>query len=518
MTARVQPMTVSSGDDVDRSDARRLFIRVFWLTLILKLALSALVPLTGDEAYFVLWGRNPDYGYYDHPPMCGWLVHLMLYMGSAPVFLRFPAVLFGQLVGLGIYLVARRTAPSVASPAAVLYLLTPLNILNVLITTDTALYLFAFCSAVLFAFAMKTGRWALFAAAGALLGMALLSKYFAVLLAAAFFVQVAILDRSRRAWGGLVVAALCATPFAFLHLVWNYNHAWATVTFNAFSRGEGFSAWNIPLLAVMALYLVTPAAAWYLLRHRRELRRPFADATTTTFAVAILVPLAAFALVACTKAVGLHWVLSFVPFFFLLLPLWLSHSEFARLVRLTTVFTLAHIAIVVTALCLPLDLWRNHPAYHSILEGVRPDALSRMLEPFRDRFILATRSYSRSSVLSYHLGTNVIVFGGGSIHGRQFDLVTDFRTFDGRDILLIETDRPPADFQADFFRGTRILPIRLEDATYYLVLGHEFRYKRYRKKVLLPIVKKYYTPRSWLPRGHNPLKERYFAAGASHRP
>jgi hypothetical protein len=47
----------------------------FWLvlaaTLAFRLWLAAALPITADEAYFVLWGRTPDLGYYDHPPMIG---------------------------------------------------------------------------------------------------------------------------------------------------------------------------------------------------------------------------------------------------------------------------------------------------------------------------------------------------------------------------------------------------------------------------------------------------------------
>jgi len=37
--------------------------------------LSAAVPFTGDEAYFTYWGVYADLGYYDHPPMIGWLLY-----------------------------------------------------------------------------------------------------------------------------------------------------------------------------------------------------------------------------------------------------------------------------------------------------------------------------------------------------------------------------------------------------------------------------------------------------------
>ena len=49
--------------------------------------------MTGDEAYFVLWGRHPDLGFYDHPPMVGWLLALILRWSDAEWALRLPVTL-----------------------------------------------------------------------------------------------------------------------------------------------------------------------------------------------------------------------------------------------------------------------------------------------------------------------------------------------------------------------------------------------------------------------------------------
>ena len=53
------------------------------VTLLIKLILAAVIPMSGDEAYFIVWAKHPDFGYYDHPPMVGWVLHLLLYLGSS---------------------------------------------------------------------------------------------------------------------------------------------------------------------------------------------------------------------------------------------------------------------------------------------------------------------------------------------------------------------------------------------------------------------------------------------------
>ena len=73
------------------------------LALLIKLVIAALLPMTGDEAYFVLWGRQLDYGYYDHPPMAGWMTGLMLQLSEHPVIIRMPGIATELLIALGLY-------------------------------------------------------------------------------------------------------------------------------------------------------------------------------------------------------------------------------------------------------------------------------------------------------------------------------------------------------------------------------------------------------------------------------
>lgn len=38
-------------------------------------ALYGAVPVA-DEGYYLLWGQNLDWSYYDHPPLGGWMLGL----------------------------------------------------------------------------------------------------------------------------------------------------------------------------------------------------------------------------------------------------------------------------------------------------------------------------------------------------------------------------------------------------------------------------------------------------------
>lgn len=66
-----------------------------WLLalVVFRLWFSVVLPMTGDEAYFVLWGEHPAGGYYDHPPMVGWWLTGLLAVGRAEWLLRLPVLL-----------------------------------------------------------------------------------------------------------------------------------------------------------------------------------------------------------------------------------------------------------------------------------------------------------------------------------------------------------------------------------------------------------------------------------------
>jgi hypothetical protein len=97
----------------DAEGTRRLFWIVLFATGVFKLGTAIVLPLTGDEAYFVTWGRNPALGYYDHGAMTGWWLAAMLWFGDAEVWLRLPAVAMSLFVGVIVRSVLRPVDPRV---------------------------------------------------------------------------------------------------------------------------------------------------------------------------------------------------------------------------------------------------------------------------------------------------------------------------------------------------------------------------------------------------------------------
>ncbi len=490
--------------------------RVLWGvlagTLLVKLLLAATIPFSGDEAYFLIWAKYPDYGFYDHPPMVGWILWLMLRFGDAEWVLRLPVVMITSFVGYGLYRLLADWDEEKARLVAVVYLASPLNLLGVLITTDAPLLLFSFLTLWALVRGLERGADRDFLLAGAAFGLACLSKYFAALLGLALIVYWLGTARGRAHHRGFLLLFLAALPFIAVNLYWNYGHCWANVMFNVFNRNtDAAFGWHKPLLyAVEHLYLMSPFAALLLITRRQPGALAAADGRFGLAAVIFAVPVAVFGVLSFVKVIGLHWLLSFYPAFFLLLAVWLGRADLARLWRFMIYYGGAHVLALAVVLLAPLSLWQGSDKYGGLVLMFRAPALLEQLSPDRRDYLLASDGYSMAAILSYHARQNVVVFGDASSHARHDDIVTDFRALDGRNILVV-LKRPPA-FEAfgPYFKSIEFGEVKLDGTTFHLVRGQGFDFAAYRERVLRAAKTRYYSVPPYLPMGGCYFCARYF--------
>jgi 4-amino-4-deoxy-L-arabinose transferase-like glycosyltransferase len=530
--------------DPDPAAARRLFRATLAGTLAVRLLLAWRFPVIGDEAYLFGWARDLAWGYYDHPPLAAWLLSPFFALGlDSPFFLRLPSVALYPLLSLVLVRLLRRfdtdedpeRNEARAWLAGALFLLLPVHVVGVLMLTDVVLVLLVgLAGAALFrTVALRDDALPGYAAAGALLGLALLTKYLAALLAAAFAVWLALSWRgggggpARRRLAGFALLVACAVPFVALHLEWNAGHCWSTVLFNLFSRHAGESKnYSVPrnllFFALAHLWVLGPPVLGYLLRPR-GIRRRLAElgrvARSDAFrpaALAFAVPTALLALSAATLLFGAYWILPFALFFFLVVPRVLTPRELRRSIAFLAVFSGFQAAVLAVALALPLAAFRGAGFHDSLVTMERTGEILAELEAIeelRQGGHLVAPGYSFASILSYRRGRPVPVFGEGSHYGRQDDLSTDFRTFDGDDVVMV-SKRPirPEAFDR-WFEEVERRQLEVEGVTLHAAVGRGFDFPAYRRDVLVPIRDRWYRPAPFLPDCGCPFRERYFPDG-----
>jgi hypothetical protein len=517
-------------------ELERLFWAAIGATLAFRLWLAWWLPVTGDEAYFVHWGEAPALGYYDHPPLVGWLHAALLQLSHAKLVLRLPAVVLPAAIAVGMAWLARslaRAGAHVPDPeragyaAALAWLLVPAQVLNVAITTDTPLAYFSFLSLAAFALGVQRGRPALFVAAGAALGLAFLAKYFAVLLGFGYLVFTALVPRRGR-WSSLVLVLAAAAPFVALNAWWNYQHCWANLLHNVYNRDTA-GGWHGPLVfAALAVYVSSPLLVWQLARGIRSLRDALRQPAAAVIAACALAPLAVLAAASPFKTIGLHWLLAFMPALFMTGAFALGTARMAASARFLAGFSAVHVALVAAFAAAPVETWQWARKYDSLVEALYADELLDRLRPYQGRFALASSSYSTAATLAFAAAERglvtqpgapddwrrhyVFVLGPGSGHGRHDDLVTDFGRLDGRDILVVRKHPPDPQEYAALFRAVEFRDVTVRGATFHLVLGQGFSFPAYRERVLASVRARYYRIPRYLPQGRCYLCERYFGA------
>ncbi len=491
-------------------------------SLFLRLYIANTFPITGDEAFFYWWGVYPDWGYYDHPPMVGWLIAAMrATLGDSIWSIRLPVVLLPLGVGAALWWALAGVDKVRAAWAVVFFWLAPLNWLNTLITTDTPLIFWSVLSVaalmraerrVVLDRVSKLGAYGLYALSGVFIGCAFLSKYFAVVLGLTYTVYFVIYRRDRLAGFALVVA--CSLPFAMVNIGYNASHGWPNIMFNVYNRNEGaVFEWRKPLMYIgMMAYLITPATLWLTLRHRKSLASMLSvPSTYHLLACLVVVPLLFFALLSGKKVIGLHWVLSFYPFGFALLAFALPFEKLKTAAVGLAVFAGLHVVAVGALYMTSLDTWRTtaplSKIYPQVIRSYKTADILRQIE--KPGVVLMADAYTAASIYGFERRQYMPVFGVGRFHARQDDMLVDFSFYNGKTIRVITGAAPVLDDFKPYFERVTVLTVVQDGVAFYVLEGVGFNYPAYRQGVLGDIFKRWYNIPKWLPMTGCPFCERY---------
>lgn len=492
--------------------ARQVFVATLVATLLGKVLLAATFPITGDEAFFYQWGVHPAWGYSDHPPMVGWWLAVLRMGGEHPLVLRCATLLVTTVVAVGLVDLARRQWPPGQEAAAwwagSLYLVMPWSWMFVLVTTDTPLLFWMALSVWCFARAELSDRrhTAWYTAAGVVLGLAFLSKYFAALLGLAYAVYVMGWRRDR--WWVVLWVFAGALPSIALTLWFNAHNGWMNIMFNFFNRNEG-SHWQWETFAtyvLMVVYLLTPWLLWQAWRAKADAQGPL----DRLRAVLWVFPLVVFALLSWRRSVGLHWVLGFVPLFVWWACARVGVAGLRRSWWWTVALSVPHLLLVAALAWVPLSWWSGTALYEKAVflraSGQVTQALVHTLAPGQR---LMAYAYSPAAVLAFHHGQYVPVFGVGRHHARQDDLLVDFRAWDGESVRVLVRGEPVLPDFAPYFDQVSTGYVEVAGVRYHHVDGQGFRYPVYRERILSQAAVQFHAVPDWLPMWGNPFCERY---------
>ena len=290
----------------------------------MRLVYAGVIDLRTDEAYYWTWSKENVLCFLDHPPMVAWFIRFgTAIFGDTTFGVRFAGILAMLATQLLLADIVRRVTHdfravvlAIVMPEAALYY----GLLMAKVSPDIALIPFAV--AMLWALVRLTesgdGRWWL--AAGVFGGLALLSKFTAVMLLPAVLAFMLVPDWRRRwllspyPWAAALIAVVLFSPV----LVWNAGHDWATFRFQSVRaiathelslRTVGdFIGLQFGLVGFILLPVVLSGVtltAW------RGYRR--GDAVAVLLSTAVIVPFAYFFWKSLTLRVGDTWPMFLWP-------------------------------------------------------------------------------------------------------------------------------------------------------------------------------------------------------------
>ncbi|VAW44719.1 hypothetical protein MNBD_GAMMA04-57 [hydrothermal vent metagenome] len=249
------------------SPQRASFFLVASMSL-LHLFLAFNVELGGDEAHYALYGLLPDWSYFDHPPMVGWLQIIPMWLAPYDWSARLVPIVLYILLNALLYRITielfckqspshdwqnRQPAPNTSEwlgfwSLALLNSCLILVLMGMAMLPDNPLMVISLALILVVIKLLETNALRYWLWLGFLIGLAALSKYTAVTLVVSLILLMVVEKRwywltQKGVWLAVLIAVVMITPV----LYWNAQHNWASFLYQI-NHGTGRSVWELDSL------------------------------------------------------------------------------------------------------------------------------------------------------------------------------------------------------------------------------------------------------------------------------
>lgn len=264
-----------------RINANALFFLLLFVSFLLNVVQAALTEIGNDEAYYWVYSRFPDWGYYDHPPVVAWVVKMgTLIAGDSTLGVRLFVILLQLLFLVVVYRIS--DLPNSRRNVLLFFILSwsvvMLQVYGFIATPDAPLLFFtAFFLWSYTLFLRSDGvRWSIWWMALCMAGL-MYSKYHGAVVILLVFLSNwrALLKKP-----GFYLSVLLAAVLYLPHIVWQVEHDFPSLKYHLTERSHGFQWSYFPDFLLNQLPVFNPftlGAVIYVLFHRKK-RDPFEKA------------------------------------------------------------------------------------------------------------------------------------------------------------------------------------------------------------------------------------------------
>lgn len=458
------------------SKADRVFALLFASFHIFQIASVLCSPhdLAADEAHYWDWSRRLDIAYYSKGPLIALLIAgATAVFGDTEFAVRFPALVCSVIFSLGLYGFARYCWGAATALAAWLLVRSALyfSVLGLVMTTDPPL-LAGWLGAVAFVYLglEREQRW-YWAAAGACMAVAILSKYTALILPLSVLLFLFADPRLRGRILSLPVVGCMAIAAASLLpvLVWNRSHGWVNFAHNAghLVSEKGLllkPRYTLELLGgqagligplVLLAAIIGLAGGWRLGRRGDRLAGLLFWSSAPLAAACITVSL--------TKRVYANWPAPIFVGALLLVAHLLHRDRGRRLLSISSAGIILNLFICAGAFLPIFGFTLGVPAkylttkklagWHELGSRVQ----SALDEADSRPFVLAA-DYEHASAIAFYAESHPRVFLAnlGDRRMNQYDIWGGLETQKGRDALIVLERQADAELLRPYFADIRV--------------------------------------------------------------
>lgn len=249
---------------------RSVFMWFLFIWLILNLLQAFFTDLAHDEAYYWMYSKDLDWGYFDHPPVIALLVKFGYWLFPNELGVRFFTTILGTLVLFIIYQILKKELTSISLLLVLLIstLLIQTHVGGFLAIPDLPLIFFAALFYLLYKTYLDKDTWYIALVLG-LVGVAMLySKYHGVLVL--FFTLISNLKILRRLTFYIIPIIIVVAMLP--HLMWQIENDFPTFSYHLVGRSSAYSIDRTLNYLVGQLLIAGPLVGIILFYHSIKIK------------------------------------------------------------------------------------------------------------------------------------------------------------------------------------------------------------------------------------------------------
>lgn len=219
------------------------------------------LELHADEAYYWIYSRFLDWGYFDHPPMVALFIRAGDSLMHNELGLRLITILTSTTAIYILWLILKKYAVDVWAFILVTSGILIFHIYGFTTTPDAPLFFFAVLFYYFYQKYIENDTWLLALILGVVVACMLYSKYHAILLVAFTLASNIKLLKRPSFW---VIAALAVVLY-IPHILWQVNHGYPSINYHLYGRSAvNYDITNSYLYIPGQLLMAGPIIGWFL--------------------------------------------------------------------------------------------------------------------------------------------------------------------------------------------------------------------------------------------------------------